>query len=173
MADDKRYIALGTRNGRVAENDSCTAWGYINIIRKMAELRNINLSSENILLTGYGRVGKKAALILAKLGIGFDFFDKDDEKKKEILCDFPGTDIRILDSVSQMKEYRVLLDFTNEGGWLKPEYLRDDAVYASPGVPLSLDENAVLWLQNNAVYDNLEIGTAMMLAETIFNAEII
>ena len=45
--------------------------------------------------------------------------------------------------------------------------LGENVIYASPGVPLSLDGNAAIRLQNTAVYDNLEIGTAMMLGEIL------
>jgi hypothetical protein len=73
----------------------------------------------------------------------------------------------VLGSPEEIKNYRFILDFTNEGGWLENGYLGSEVWYASPGVPLSLDEKAASRLQNTAVYDNLEIGTAMMLGEIL------
>ena len=70
-------------------------------------------------------------------------------------------------SGKEIKNYSFILDFTNEGGWLRDDLLGERVLYASPGVPLSLDEKAKARLQNTAVYDNLEMGTAMMLGEII------
>ncbi len=171
MADDERYLALNTINGRTGENDYCTALGFICVLKSMAEMRKLDISKEKILVIGYGRVGKQAASILTSRAMSFDFFDKDIKKRKELAEDFGEASIGILESECEIKNYRCILDFTDEGGWLRREALMDGAIYSSPGVPISLNKEALLALQNDAVYDNLEIGTAMMLAETIFNID--
>ena len=171
MADDMRYLALNTLSGRTGENDCSTALGFIHILRSMAEMRGVDIERGKILVIGYGRVGRCAASILKESKLKFDFYDKDSCRRSEIREDFKGENVGIIESEADIKKYRLILDFTNEGGWLKREYLRNDAIYSSPGVPVSPDEDALLALQNNAVYDNLEIGTAMMLAEAIFGTK--
>ena len=158
LADDERFIALNTENGRVGENDRCTALGYIEAARAMAARRGKELRELRVLQIGYGRVGRIAAELLTERGIAFDLYDKDPGK---------GTQYRKTLSQKDFRDYDVILDFTNEGGWIEADMVREDALYLSPGVPLSLTPEAARLLQGNSLYDQLEIGTAMMLGEVL------
>ena len=71
------------------------------------------------------------------------------------------------DKKDKIKNYSFILDFTNEGGWLSEEDLARDVLYASPGVPCSLDKNSKKVFSESAIYDNLEIGTAIMLGMAV------
>ena len=135
------------------------------VLRAMRKKADLDISKEKILVIGNGLVGEEAVQILLNHGIDFDMYDKD-PKAVEAFRDL-DTGKYVLSSPEEIKDYRFILDFTNEGGWLKDEMLGTDVIYASPGVPLSLDEKAAERLQNTAVYDNLEIGTAMMLGEIL------
>ena len=90
----------------------------------------------------------------------FDIYDKDQETLAELSC-------KKLQGPAQIRDYRYILDFTNEGGWLKDAYLADAILYASPGVPYSMDQAAEARFEDKAVHDNLEIGTAIMLGEAL------
>ena len=165
MADDTRYLAFSRDNGSFGENNYATALGFIMVLRAMMKKAGLDISKEKILVIGNGLVGEEAVQILLNHGIDFDMYDKD-PKAVEAFRDL-DTGKYVLSSPEEIKDYRFILDFTNEGGWLKDEMLGADVIYASPGVPLSLDEKAAERLQNTAVYDNLEIGTAMMLGEIL------
>lgn len=165
MADDTRYLAFSRDNGSFGENNYATALGFIMVLRAMMKKAGLDISKEKILVIGNGLVGEEAVQILLNHGIDFDMYDKD-PKAVEAFRDL-DTGKYVLSSPEEIKDYRFILDFTNEGGWLKDEMLGTDVIYASPGVPLSLDEKAAERLQNTAVYDNLEIGTAMMLGEIL------
>ena len=165
MADDTRYLAFSRDNGSFGENNYATALGFIMVMRAMMKKAGLDISKEKILVIGNGLVGEEAVQILLNHGINFDMYDKD-PKAVEAFRDL-DTGKYVLSSPEEIKDYRFILDFTNEGGWLKDEMLGADVIYASPGVPLSLDEKAAERLQNTAVYDNLEIGTAMMLGEIL------
>ena len=165
MADDTRYLAFSRDNGSFGENNYATALGFIMVMRAMMKKAGLDISKEKILVIGNGLVGEEAVQILLNHGIDFDMYDKD-PKAVEAFRDL-DTGKYVLSSPEEIKDYRFILDFTNEGGWLKDEMLGTDVIYASPGVPLSLDEKAAERLQNTAVYDNLEIGTAMMLGEIL------
>ena len=165
MADDTRYLAFSRDNGSFGENNYATALGFIMVMRAMMKKAGLDISKEKILVIGNGLVGEEAVQILLNHGIDFDMYDKD-PKAVEAFRDL-DTGKYVLSSPEEIKDYRFILDFTNEGGWLKDEMLAEDVIYASPGVPLSLDEKAAERLQNTAVYDNLEIGTAMMLGEIL------
>ena len=165
MADDTRYLAFSRDNGSFGENNYATALGFIMVMRAMMKKAGLDISKEKILVIGNGLVGEEAVQILLNHGIDFDMYDKD-PKAVEAFRDL-DTGKYVLSSPEEIKDYRFILDFTNEGGWLKDEMLGTDVIYASPGVPLSLEEKAAERLQNTAVYDNLEIGTAMMLGEIL------
>ena len=165
MADDTRYLAFSRDNGSFGENNYATALGFIMVMRAMMKKAGFDISREKLLIIGYGQVGEEAVQILLNHNVDFDMYDKDWEARdnfKSLECG-----ARLLKSPEEIKGYRFILDFTNEGDWLKDEMLGEDVIYASPGVPLSLTEKAQERLQNTAVYDNLEIGTAMMLGEIL------
>ena len=165
MADDTRYLAFSRDNGSFGENDYATALGYIMVLRAMMRKAGTDISKEKVLVIGNGRVGEEAVQILLNHEVDFDMYDKD-PKAVEAFRDLE-TGKYVLAGPEEIKNYRFILDYTNEGEWLKDEYLTEDVIYASPGIPLSLDEKAAERLQNTAVYDNLEIGTAMMLGEIL------
>ena len=165
MADDERYLAFSRDNGSFGENDYATALGYIMVLRQMMKRAGLDIAKEKVLVIGNGRVGEEAVQILLNHEVDFDMYDKD-EKAVEAFRSLE-TGKYVLSSPEEIKNYRFILDYTNEGEWLKDEYLAEGVFYASPGVPLSLDEKAAGRLQNTAVYDNLEIGTAMMLGEIL------
>ena len=165
MADDTRYLAFSRDNGSFGENNYATALGFIMVMRAMMKKAGFDISREKLLIIGYGQVGEEAVQILLNHNVDFDMYDKDWEARdsfKSLECG-----ARLLKSPEEIKGYRFILDFTNEGDWLKDEMLGEDVIYASPGVPLSLTEKAQERLQKTAVYDNLEIGTAMMLGEIL------
>lgn len=165
MADDTRYLAFSRDNGSFGENNYATALGYIMVLRAMMRRAGLDISGEKILVIGNGLVGEEAVQILLNHNIDFDMYDKD-QKAEEAFREL-DTGKHILSSPEEIRNYRYILDFTNEGGWLKDEMLGEEVIYASPGIPLSLDDKAAERLQNTAVYDNLEIGTAMMLGEIL------
>ncbi len=165
MADDERYLAFSRDNGSFGENDYATALGYIMVLRQMMKREGLDIAKEKVLVIGNGRVGEEAVQILLNHNVDFDMYDKDEKAVEAFRALETGK--YVLSSPEEIKNYRFILDYTNEGEWLKDEYLAEGVFYASPGVPLSLDEKAAGRLQNTAVYDNLEIGTAMMLGEIL------
>ncbi len=161
FADDSRYLALHLKSGRYSDNNDATALGFIKALFAMMEKKGIQPKQEKILQIGYGIVGRCAAEILQKLGMDFDLYDKD----PSVISDFAGMTVSSRDEI---KKYKYILDFTNEGGWLHKEDLCEDVTYASPGVPYSMDEATAAHFEAQSVHDNLEIGTAIMLGECLF-----
>ncbi|MEG1314530.1 MAG: 3-methylornithyl-N6-L-lysine dehydrogenase PylD [Anaerovoracaceae bacterium] len=155
FADDIRYLALNLKNGKAGDNNYGTALGYIQVMEALKKINNRD-ESEEILVIGYGIVGQEAVKILNQKHMDFAIFDKDFDKIKEL----PNVK---LDNIKDIKKYRNILDFTNVGGWLTKEYLAEDAIIATPGIPLSLDEEARNIYGEKTVSDFLEIGTAIML----------
>lgn len=154
MADDIRYMALNIKNGKKGENNYCTALGYVDILFQMAKHRDKTIGKEEIVILGYGNLGKEAEKILLDRGYKPKMYDK---------LESIGQSIKL----EEVKNYPYVLDFTDEGNWLDIDKLNTDALYASPGVPISLTNKAIKKLKDRAVYDVLEIGTAVMLGSAI------
>lgn len=166
FADDSRYLALNIRQGRVSDNNYATALGFVEILSAMAEKSGRNLKEEKLLQIGCGIVGKEAAEILKSRGIAFDLYDKN-PGAVSVLADFSG---HVLSDRAEIRNYPFVLDFTNEGNWLHREELCGNVLYASPGVPYSMDGEAADFFEKQSVHDNLEIGTAVMLGQVLFGA---
>ena len=135
MADDDRYIALNLRNGRVGENDFCTAMGYLQLLEDY-NLKETGgaLKGQPVLLMGYGRVGRIMHMLLMEKGALVTVYDKDPAKQEEL----ESLGIPQIKSPEEISAYRLIVDLTNEGDWLEPEWLQEDLIMAAPGVPLSL-----------------------------------
>ncbi|QIB70173.1 3-methylornithyl-N6-L-lysine dehydrogenase PylD [Aminipila butyrica] len=160
LADDTRYLALNIKSGKASDNNYATALGFINALKALMNKKGKDIYQEKILQIGYGAVGKEAAEILLKEKVDFHLFDIDMEAVQNVSR-------HKLTETSQLKEYQYMLDFTNQGGWMKKAFLHPDLLYASPGVPHSMDEETRSYYQDRAVHDNLEIGTAIMLGQII------
>lgn len=160
FADDIRYLALNTKTNRASDNNYATALGFIEVLTALMEKHGKKIASEKILQIGHGIVGREAVRILEARGIDFDIYDKDEKALAGLAC-------RKLSDKEEIKNYKYILDFTNEGGWLRKEYLAETILYASPGVPYSMEPEAEMRFEDKAVHDNLEIGTAIMLGEAL------
>lgn len=160
LADDERYIGWNTAENRISDNNWATAAGFVQALDALMEKHGKDMRGETILQIGCGIVGKEAAEILSAKNIDFVLYDKDTEKLSQMNC-------RTVSDRSEIRKYRYVLDFTNEGGWLEKEELAEDVLYVSPGVPYSMSEEAAGLHEERAVHDNLEIGTAVMLAQCL------
>ena len=155
MADDDRFIAMNIRTGRVAENDSATARGYVSALSAAAG----GLSGRSVLQLGFGRLGKMALERLLSEGAYVRLYDSDREKtasmrkeKTEILSELP------------LPLSGLVFDATNEGGYIGVNDISGDILIASPGIPLSLDDAAFRAYQGSVIHDPLQTGVAVMLA---------
>lgn len=160
FADDIRYLAMNIKTNKASDNNYATALGFIQVMGALMEKHGKDMAKEKILQIGHGIVGREAVKILAERGVDFDIYDKDSSALAGLSC-------KKLTGVEEIRDYKYILDFTNEGGWLRREYLADTILYASPGVPYSMNQEAEDCFEDKAVHDNLEIGTAIMLGEAL------
>ncbi|MGI6732036.1 MAG: 3-methylornithyl-N6-L-lysine dehydrogenase PylD [Anaerovoracaceae bacterium] len=159
MADDEEFIALNVKTGAVADNNYCTAAGYIVALEKMAG----TLEREDVLVLGYGIIGKKVVELLKKKGAAITVFDKN--KEKTISLESQG--IPTLAKEGEICRFHYIIDATDEGAWLHKDMLAADVRMASMGIPLSLDQEAYDFHKDRIIHDYLEIGTAVMLGTVI------
>lgn len=157
MADDDRYLALNLKTGKHGDNNYCTSLGFIEVILEMVKKQGRCMGEEELLILGYGVLGKIAESILKEKGYKPHVYDNSLQVTQEVT---------IVDK-DNIKDYSYILDFTNEGDWISNDMLKDDVIYASPGIPVSLNEKARKLHKDNSVFDLLEIGTVVMLASVI------
>ena len=156
LADDDRFIALNLNNGQIAENDEATVHGYIEILKRMAN----GLNGKTVLVCGFGRLGFLAAKILKLSNVNIAVFDTD----KYALDKAASYGANIVKDIAEIKHFPLIFDATSQGGWLGVDILNENAIISAPGVPLSLDKNAMVQFGSRTFHDDLPIGTAVMLA---------
>jgi pyrrolysine biosynthesis protein PylD len=155
MADDDRYVAINLNKRKIAENNMATAAGYLAALEETQG----SLAGKEVLLLGFGAVGQEFLKRLQKRGIGVFGYDSDSIRLKEM--DRNG--VFLIDGPDDMKRFRIVIDATNQGGWIHQGMLYPEAWIASPGIPLSLDAAAYEEHESRLIHDYLEIGTAAML----------
>lgn len=155
MADDNAYISINVRTGKIGDNNMATAIGYVTALEKMAG----TLKNKEVLVIGCGVVGSKAIIALKEKGAVVTVYDKDMNKIKDYNLGW----ISVLSKINDMKNFKYILDATNEGGWLHKGILADGVIISTPGAPLSLDEDTYHPVRERVVHDYLQIGTAVML----------
>ena len=155
MADDNRYVGVNLRNGSVGENNIATSLGYVEVLDAAAE----GLSGKDVLVTGYGTVGRGMSLALIAKGAGVYIYDSDMTRSAAA----EGEGLRVIADMSRIKEFDLIADATNSGGWLTNELLSEDPIIVAPGVPVSLDLAAMDRHRGRFFHDPLDIGTAAMV----------
>jgi len=61
----------------------------------------------------------------------------------------------------------LIMDVTNEGGFLTVKDLSEDIKIVAPGLPLSLDDEAYMLYNEKVMHDPLQTGVAVMLAMSL------
>lgn len=157
MADDKYFLAMNFNKNLVVENSDATARGFVAALEGAAG----GLRDKEVLVMGGGRVGRAALSFLRCRGADGVVYDQDTEVLKQLQAE----GWRTTKCLEKVKEYPLVVDCTfSEGGWLKKEMLHPEVIFASPAVPLSLDEEAAEALGDRVIHDLLQLGVITMLA---------
>ena len=155
MADDDRYIAFNLNKKKIADNNVATAAGYLTALEEAQG----SLVGKEVLLLGFGVLGQEFLKRLMKRGIRVTGYDTDENRLKAM----GWSGASILEKQEDMQRFKIVIDATNKGDWIHKDILHPEAWIASPGIPLSLDENTCAVYEKRIIHDYLEIGTAAML----------
>jgi len=155
MADDQRYAGFAFENRRVSDNNEATARGFVHALDAMCPG---GVSDKKVLIMGCGIIGRLSCDILLKKNACPVFFDK-----PSIAKDIRGC----ISDPAEISNYQYIIDATNELGWLKNDMLHDEVYISAPGVPLSLDNDALKRHEERLIHDILHIGTLTMLGELL------
>ena len=160
MADEDVFLALNIRNGKYAENTDCTARGFVCAL----ELACGGLCGKEVLLLGYGALGRRAARLLADKRAAVTVYDTAAKKAEQAAAD--GFRAAWADP-PPYGDFQYIFDATNTGGALDTGILRPGAIIAAPGIPLSLTPDARRAFSATLIHDILPIGVAVMLADVM------
>lgn len=159
IADDNRFISVNLNKKKMADNNTATAAGYIAALDGAIG----SFVGKEVLLMGYGVLGKEFLKGLKKKGVSVAIFDLD----KERLAQASREEVTVIDSFARISSYRYMVDATSQGGWLHQGLLHPEAWIAAPGIPLSLNEGAYEAYKSRLIHDPLQIGVAAMLGMTL------
>ena len=154
MADDEEFLAFNVKAGKAVNNVWSTALGYFTALRLAAG----PLDGKDVLLIGAGRVGSKAADLLATARARVTVVDADASRTEALL--------KAHTSFSSEEELesavrKALLIYNASPACIPGDWIQEGAVVVSPGMPFSFDEEGVRKM-NTLVHDPLQIGVAVM-----------
>ncbi|MDR0508974.1 MAG: 3-methylornithyl-N6-L-lysine dehydrogenase PylD [Candidatus Methanoplasma sp.] len=156
MADDIKFIALNTTNGKFSHNSFSTAAGYVTALKGAAG----GLAGKEVLILGAGRVGSIAAEMMAGMGSYVTVYDIDAEKMKR-LSDSTGVKMTA-DINGALSSHDFILNASP--GAIDGRYLKEGAIVSSPGIPFAFDELGMKKAKM-IIHDPLDIGAAVMAVE--------
>lgn len=159
LADDTYFLALNMAKNLVAENSDATARGFVAAMEGAVG----GLRDKEVLVIGGGRVGRSAMDFVKCRGADGVLYDNN----PEVLAAYAKEGFRVCRSLADLKNYELVVDCSfSEAGWIHKEMLHPNAWFASPAVPLSLDQEAVEALGDHLIHDLLQLGVITMLAMT-------
>lgn len=157
LADDTYFLALNMSKNLVAENSDATARGFVAAIEGAAG----GLRDKEVLIIGGGRVGKSAMAFVKGRGADAVLYDNN----ADVLAEYQKEGYRVCNSADEMKKYKLIVDCSfSEAGWIHKDMLHPEVWFASPAVPLSLDDEARDAVGEHLIFDLLQLGVITMLA---------
>ena len=159
MADDDRYISFNLNKKKMTDNNFATAAGYLTALEEAQG----SLVGKEVLLLGFGVLGQEFLKRLLKRGIRVAGHEIDTNRLKTM----GWSGVSILEKPEDMLRFKIVIDATNQGGWIHRGMLHPDAWIASPGIPRSLDDETYFDYEKRVIHDYLEIGTAAMVGFTL------
>jgi pyrrolysine biosynthesis protein PylD len=167
LADDHRFIALDTASGRMVENAVATGKGFVAGLSLMAG----DLNKKNVLVIGCGPVGRSATAELVAMRANVSVYDTHSTRSidlAETLKRSSKVEINVIkDLDSALKSHKFIIDASPAVDIIQARYITADTRISAPGVPVGLDQEALLKIGNRLLHDPLQIGVATMVISAI------
>jgi len=161
LADDFRFIALSSRDGRCVDDDPATADGYVTALEAAAG----GLFGRSVLLLGLGPVGRAAARRLASRGASVEVVEPDQARLRAALD--IGLKVQPVTLADGLSRCDLVFDATPSAGFLDSGDVASIAVAAVPGLPSAFTPAAQAVLGTRHIHEPLAIGVAVMVARAL------
>ena len=143
MADDAEFAAYSLTRRAFVSNGECTGRAFAAAL----ELAASGVSGKEVLVLGFGAVGRAAAEYLTERGANVQSCDKD------------STDWR-------NRTHEFILDATPERNVITAANVTAETILSLPGMPIGADSE-VQQLCRDVIHSPLELGTVAMLAKIL------
>ena len=153
MADDIKFLALNTKNGKHANNSFCTAAGYTTALNGAAK----GLSGKDVLVLGAGRVGSIASELMVGLGANVTVYDINEKKTDDLSL---RVKIKVAPDVKSALSSHSLV-FNAAPAAIDGRNVKEGTIFSSPGIPYPFDEEG-LRRAKMIIHDPLDIGASVM-----------
>ena len=161
VADDFRFIALNTRNGRCIDDDPATADGYVTALEAAAG----SLFSRHVLLLGLGPVGRAAARRLVSRGAAVEVVEPDPARLQAAID--IGLRIQPVSLADGLARCDLIFDATPAAGFIDVADVSPITIAAVPGLPSAFTPAAQAALGARHIHEPLAIGVAVMAARAL------
>ena len=167
LADDHRFIALHTASGRIVDNAVATGKGFVAGLALMAG----DLNKKKILIIGCGPVGRGATEELVAMGAHVSVYDINSKRSTdmvEAIKESSHVTIQLIKDLDKaLKSDKYIIDASPAKDIIKAQHIRPETYISAPGVPLGLDQKALLIIGNRLLHDPLQIGVATMVISAL------
>jgi pyrrolysine biosynthesis protein PylD len=161
LADDFRFIALNTRQGRCVDDDPATADGYVTVLEAAAG----PLFGRHVLLLGLGPVGRAAARRLVSRGAAVEVVEPDQERLAAALD--VGLRVQPVSLEEGLERCDLIFDATPATGFIDVADVSSMTIAAVPGLPSAFTAAAQAVLGARHIHEPLAIGVAVMAARAL------
>lgn len=159
LADDDRFVALNVHRGVCADDDPCTAHGYVAALEIAAD----GLQRRPVLVLGQGPVGRAAAKRLLHLGAEVLVVEPDLERAQFAR----GAGARIVTLDEGLRSATLIVDATPAPDLIGELAISEGTIAAVPGVPSAFTLAAQARLGVRHIHEPLALGVAVMAVEAL------
>ena len=163
LADDYRFIALHATTRQLIENTDATGKGFVTGMHLMAG----DLNKRNVLVIGCGPVGWSATEELVAMRACVSIYDINPARSIDLSKALKKTynaKIHIIKDLDRaLKTHKFIVDASPAPDIIQARHVTADTYISAPGVPIGLDQEALLRIGNRLLHDPLQIGVATMV----------
>lgn len=164
LADDQKFLALNIATGKYTDNGESTGLAFATAL----DLAAGGLAEKKAAVLGLGPVGLAAVHRLQKIGARPVVFDPDPLRVLAVQDRFSVEAVESVEAALYATPY--VLDASPATDIIPAEYITEDTLIASPGVPPGLTAAALEKLiPNRFIHDPLQLGVAVMALKGLSN----
>jgi len=167
LSDDNDFVALNAETRQYVHNAAATGKGFAAGLALMAN----DLVDKNVLVLGYGAVGRSATSALLSYGTKVTIYDINPAKCREFKSSIAGPDsagVKIApDFNDALAGHDLIVDATNAAEIISAEDISPRTFIAAPGIPLGLSRDVRDKIADRLLHDPLQIGVATMGMEAV------